>query len=269
MKKCLPIIFAALLMVSALTGCANRINSVHQNNLVQRNSSSEQNNAAAQGSETTISQPVTSITEASSPTVSPTASAAYKKLIAYKTGNYGQQSIADFNAALASTPDELTELLAAVADVSGTISHDDENYDFFDTTICFSSQELYREHMGEELTFFISLAKKSRPCSYVDEDGEAVYDFNCFVEADAAYSIDNPKLVTVAERDKALLTFREEMQIYLNGLSEAEIAGGNIKKMLIDKSAELANSLSTDNMKLSPCEIYMLEINSEGTEITK
>lgn len=103
----------------------------------------------------------------------------------------------------------------------------------------------------------------------MDEDGEAVYDFNCFVEADAAYSIDNPKLVTVAERDKALLTFREEMQIYLNGLSEAEIAGGNIKKMLIDKSAELANSLSTDNMKLSPCEIYMLEINSEGTEITK
>ena len=38
--------------------------------------------------------------------------------------------------------------------------------------------------------------------------------------------IDNPELVTVAERDKALLIFKEEMQKHLNGLSEEEIAGG-------------------------------------------
>ncbi|MDE7333613.1 MAG: hypothetical protein K2O16_15605 [Lachnospiraceae bacterium] len=151
-------------------------------------------------------------------------SAAYKKLIAYKTEGYEKQSIADFNGALASTPDELTEFLAAVADVSGTISYDDENYDFLDTTIRFSSQELYCEHMGEELTFFISLAKMSRPCNYVDEDGETVYDFTCFVESNISYSINEPKLVTVAERDKALLTFKEEMQNYLNSLSEAEEA---------------------------------------------
>lgn len=269
MKKCLPIIFVTLLMVSALTGCANRINSVHQNNLVQRNFSSEQNNAAAQGSETTISQPVTSITGDSSPTVSPTASAAYKKLIAYKTGNYGQQSIADFNAALASTPDELTAFLAAVADVINTISSSDENYDFFTTTITFSSNELYCEHMGEELTLFLPMSKQSRLCDYLDDAGEPVYEFNCFVDSNVAYSIDNPKLVSVAERDKALLTYKEEMQNYLNGLSETEITDGDVETMLIDKSAELANSLSTDNMKLSPCEIYLLEINSAGTEITK
>ena len=99
--------------------------------------------------------------------------------------------------------------------------------------------------------------------------GETVYDFFCFVEADAAYSINAPKLVTVAERDKALLTFKEEMQNYLNGLSEEEIAGGDIKKMLKTKSAELANSLSVPNMKLSPCDIYMIEIYNAGTEITK
>ena len=99
--------------------------------------------------------------------------------------------------------------------------------------------------------------------------GETVYDFFCFVEADAAYSINAPKLVTVAERDKALLTFKEEMQNYLNGLSEEEIVGGNIKKMLKIKSAELANSLSTKNMKLTSCDIYMLQIHNAGTEITK
>lgn len=257
MKKCLLIILAPLLIASALTGCAGR------------NPSPEQSNAAAQSSKSAMSQPVTPATGASSPTVSPDASAAYEKLIAYKTGGYEKQSIADFNTALASTPDELTEFLAAVAEVSGTISHDDENYDFFDTTIRFSSQEIYCEHMKEELTLSINLEKKSRPCSYADEDGETVYDFTCFVEASAAYSIDNPKLVTVAERDKALLTFKEDMQKYLNGLSEEEIAGCNIKKKLIDKSAELADRLSTENMKLSPCEIYLIEINDAGTESTR
>ena len=257
MKKCLPTIFAALLTVSVLTGCAT------QNKLVRRNSSPEQNNATAQGSETTISQPVTSKTGASNPTVSPTASAAYEKLIAYKTENYGQQNIADFNTTLAPTPDELTEFLAAIADVSSTISSDDENYEFFTTTMTFSSYELYCEHMGEEFTLFVSMSKQSGLCDYLDEAGEPVYEFNCFVESNVAYSIDNPKLVTVAERDKALLTFKEEMQNYLNGLSEEEVASGNIKTMLTDKSAELAKSLSTENMKLSPCEIYLIDINGE------
>ena len=257
MKKCLPIIFAALFMVSALTGCAGR------------NSSPEQNNAAAQSSKTNISQPVTSTTGASSPTVSPNTSAAYEKLISYKTANYGEQSIADFNTTLVPTPDELTELLAAVADVSNTISSDDENYEFFTTTITFSSHELYCEYMGEEVTFNMPISKQSRPCDYLDEDGETVYDFSCFVEANVAYSITAPKLVSVAERDKALLTFKEEMQNYLNGLSEEEIAGGDIKKMLKTKSTELANSLSTENMKLSPCDIYMIEIRNAGTEVTK
>ena len=255
MKKCLPIIFAALLMVSALTGCAGR------------NSSPEQNNATAQSSKTNISQPVTSTTGASSPTISPNTSAAYEKLIAYKTEGYGQQSIADFNTTLASTPDELTEFLAAVADVISTISSDDENYDFFTTTISFSSQELYGENMGEEFFISMPLSKLSRPCDYLDDEGGTVYDFTCFVDATAVYSIQAPKFVSVAERDKALLTFKEEMQNYLNGLSEEEIVGGDIKKMLIDKSAELANSLSTENMKLSPCDIYMIEINGGAEKV--
>ncbi|MDE5748265.1 MAG: hypothetical protein K2I21_11900, partial [Acetatifactor sp.] len=224
-----------------LTGCAS------PKSLDQQNPSSEQNNAAMQ--------------------VSPNASAAYEKLIAYKTEGYEKQSIADFNKTLASTPDELTEFLAAVADVSGTISHDDENYIFLDTTIRFSSQELYCEHMGEEFTFFIDLSKQSRLCDYLDQDGEPAYEFYCFVDSHVPYSIDDPKLVTVAERDNILLTFKEEMQNYLNGLSETEIAGDNIKKMLIDKSAELARNLSTDNMKLSPCEIYLLDIIGEAEEI--
>lgn len=256
MKKCSSIIFSALLMANALTGCAN------QNNLAWRNSLPEQSN-------TSIRQSVTSTDGALSPIVSPTALAAYKKLIAYKTENYGQQSMADFNTMLAPTPDELTEFLAAIADVGSTISSDDENYEFFTTTMTFSSHELYCENMGEEFTLFVPMSKQSRLCDYLDEAGEPVYEFNCFVESNVAYSIDNPKLVSVAERDTALLTYKEEMQNYLNELSETEITDGDIKTMLIDKSAELANSLSTENMKLSPCEIYLLDINDAGTEIIK
>ncbi len=114
--------------------------------------------------------------------------------------------------------------------------------------------------MGEEVTFFMPLSKQSSPCDYLDDEGETVYDFTCFVEANVAYSINAPKLVSVAERDKALLTFKEGMQNYLNGLSEEEIVGSDIKKMLKTKSAELADSLSTENMKLSPCDVYMIEI---------
>ncbi len=252
MKKCLPIILVTLLTVSALTGCAGR------------NSSSEQNNATVQSSEPSISQPGTSTNGASGPTVSSNASAAYEKLIAYKTEDYGQQSIADFNTTLASTPDELTAFLAAIADVISTISPDDVNYDFFTTTMSFSAEELYCEHRGEEFTFFITISKESRLCDYLDDEGNSVYEFTCIVESNVPYSINDPKLVTVAERDQAFLTFKEEMQNYLNGLSEAEIAGEDIKKMLIDKSAELANSLSTENMSLSPCEIYLLEIIGEA-----
>ena len=249
MKKCFPIIFAVLLTVGMLIGHT------------RRNFSSGQNGVVLQSNETAINRTVTPTDGALCPTVSPDASAAYKKLIAYRTKDYGQQSIADFHMALASTPDELTEFLAAEADVISNLSLDDENYDFFTTTMSFSSNELYCEHRGEEFTFYASISKQSRLCDYLDEEGDAVYGFNCFVDLQVGYSINDPKLVTVAERDNILLTFEEEMGNYLNGLSEAEIIEGNIGTMIIDKSVELANSLSTENMELSPCEIVLLSIS--------
>lgn len=248
MKKFLPIIIATLLAVSVFTGCA------------KQTSLPEKASVPAQVGELASKQTATSTSEG----VPTNTSAAYAKLIAYKTEGYGQQSVADFNTTLASNPDELTDFLAAVADVSSSISPNDENYDFFATTMTFSSHELYCEHMGEEFTLFVPMSKQSGLCDYLDEAGEPVYEFNCFVESNVAYSVDNPKLVSVAERDKVLLTYKEEMQNYLNGLSETEITDGDVKKMLIDKSAELADSLSTENMKLSPCEIYLLDINGEG-----
>lgn len=50
------------------------------------------------------------------------------------------------------------------------------------------------------------------------------------IAANVACSTNNSKLITVAESDKILLTFREEMQNYLNGLSKVEIVKKNKKQ---------------------------------------
>lgn len=259
MKKYLPIIFTTFLTINVLTGCAGQA-LLKQNNVSVQ--TGEDNDAAI--NQSAINQNATPISESGltvlSFNVSPNVSASYTKLIAYKTKNYGQQSIADFNAMLASTPDELTEFLAAEADVINFISSDDENYDFFTTTMNFSSHELYCEHMGEEVTFFAGISKRSRPCDYLDQDGDIVYEFNCFADLQVHYSINFPELLTVSERDTTLLTFEKEMQNYLDSLSEDKIKNGNIKKRLIRKANKLIKKLSTKNMQLLSCEIPLVDI---------
>lgn len=244
MKRFFAMILAVLLAVGALPGCA-----------------------ASPGGEAGETVPHPDASAASSTSAASDASAAYAKLIAYRTEGYLQQSVADFNAALAPTPDALTELLAAQADVISTISADDENYDFFTTTMDFSTNELYCQHRGEELTFFAGISKQTRPSQWLDEDGEIWYEFSCFADLCVSYSISSPERVTVAERDNMLLTFKEEMQKYLNGLSETEITDGNFRTKLMDKAAGLAGSLSSENMKLSSCEISQVEISDSGEEI--
>ena len=120
--------------------------------------------------------------------------------------------------------------------------------------------ELYCKYMGEDVTFYAGISKRSRPCNYLDQDGDIVYGFNCFADLQVYYSINFPELLTVSERDTTLLTFEKEMQNYLNGLSEDKIKNGNIKKKLIKKANKLAKSLFTKNMQLLSCEISFVEI---------
>lgn len=119
MKKYLSIILAILLVMSALTGCAGKNNPTKQDNALN----------------TTATDPETApVSESSnSPSVSNT-SAAYEKLIAYKTDNYSQQSVADFNNLLLDNNDFL-ELLEAHSDVMAAISPNDDNYDFIMLTL--------------------------------------------------------------------------------------------------------------------------------------
>lgn len=218
-------------------------------------------NAAEGVSATTATATATSVV------LTTDASSAYQKLIAHKTANYAQQSIAAFNAALASTPDELSEFLAAYAEVISTLSPDDPNHDFFTTTLDFSSDELYCGARGEPVAFYTNISKKSRPSTWPDDEGNTWYEFTCLVGLSVSYTIPSPELITVGQRDQTLLAFQAEMQDYLSGLSEEEITGGNIRKALETKAAEAVKRFSTEKMKLS-CEIGSVEISDARTVVS-
>lgn len=254
-KKHLAIISAVLVAFTAFAGCASQKCSAKQPSLPEQNTVAEQSSAsAADKSEAPANQ---TSSEAVPSGISAAYADSYELLIAHKTENYAQRSIADFNAALASMP----ELYAAMADVISGISPDDENYDFFTTTMTLSAQEVYCEHRGEEVAFSTYISKKGKPCSYLDDEGNTLYEFECSVSFQVVYSINAPKQLTVEERDNTLLTFRAEMQNYLNSLTEDQITNESVKKMLTDKAEKLMNSLSSPSMSLSSCDIYLIEIS--------
>ena len=247
MKK--TIILAAIITASILTGCAGQT------------AAPKQNSAPQETREPAKAKPTAS--EPSAPTEPKTedAAAAYKTLIAHKTENYAKQSVADFNAALVSnpgSPDPLGELLAANAKVSETLSSDDENYDFIAGTMRNSLNELYCEHMGEQVAYFTTIKKECRP--YTDPiTPEIWYYFSCFANLQLDYSVKEPERITIAERDETFLTFTKEMQNYMDSLSEGDITGGDFKDTLTKKAAEVTTRLSTEKMELS-CVDITLEI---------
>lgn len=123
--------------MSALTGCAGKNNPTKQDNALN----------------TTATDPETApVSESSnSPSVSNT-SAAYEKLIAYKTDNYSQQSVADFNNLLLDN-NVFLELLEAHSDVMAAISPNDDNYDFIMLTLNASLNEIYYEQVEKNTVF--------------------------------------------------------------------------------------------------------------------
>lgn len=242
MKRHLSIILLGILM---LTGCTGK-----------SNPSTANSHPSLQKEDVTLNTSVESN------------SSSYEKVIAYNTNNYLLGSIADFNAALVSTPDDLNEILAAHADVVKTISSDDENYDFIMETMTFSLNELFNEHMGDDFVFYGALQKLNRPNKELGSEGETTYAFTCFIDFQVSYTINSPDILTVVERDTTLLTFQTELQNYLNTLSEDEITNSNIQKVLLDKATELTENLSSDSIKLLSCEFTLIEICNDGTQIT-
>lgn len=73
----------------------------------------------------TASRPIPAQATVASANISDT-SEAYEKLVALKTEDYKQQSVADFNQSLAPNNGDISGLLDAQADVLASISPDDK-----------------------------------------------------------------------------------------------------------------------------------------------
>ena len=196
---------------------------------------------------------------------------AYEKLIAFKTEDYEQQSVADFNQSLAPDNGDISGLLDAQAEVLASISPDDENYEFIMVTLAASLDELYCEQMNDSTGLSAYLKREERPLEKLPGEesvaGEGItYQFVFYALYRLNYTFPDPAQITVAERDNALQKFKTEFQNYVDSLSEADLTSTNIKVALSEKANELENSLSTDEMKFS-CEVESVEVHNAGTEM--
>lgn len=252
MRKCFTLALTMLLALNALTGC------------------SEQKDTTNKNTTTPTVQTSTPQSDISNVASKESVSDSYAKLIAYKTEGYSQKSIADFNQSLMPEDGNLSELLDAHANVMENILPDDENYDFITLTLAASLDELYCEQMNDEVGISGYVKKQAQPIEPLPGEEnlsteEQAYKFVFNALYTIHYTIVAPEDLTVTNRDTALQTLCVELQNYVDGLSENEIESGSIRTSLTDKANELANSLSTDNIKLS-CEVSGIEIHSAGTD---
>ena len=249
MKKSIITPLAAVLCLSLLAGCNAKDSSTPPD--------SQQTNPPAQA--TVASANISDTSEA------------YEKLVALKTEDYKQQSVADFNQSLAPNNGDISGLLDAQADVLASISPDDENYEFITVTLAASLDELYCEQMNDSVGLSAYLKKEEQPLEKLPGEesvagAEITYQFVFNALYRLNYTFSDPTQITVAERDSALQKFKTEFQNYVDNLSEADLASSNIKTVLSEKADELENSLSTAKMKLS-CEVENVEVHNAGEEI--
>lgn len=195
----------------------------------------------------------------------------YKKLIAFKVTDYDKMSVDDFNKSLTPDKEDISGLLDAQAEVLANISPDDENYEFVTITLAASLEELYCEQMNDKVGFSDYLERKERPQETLPGEetiaaAETTYQFVFHSLYHLHYTISDPTSLTVAERDNILKEFRTAYQNYADNLSEEELSSSNIKTVLTEKGIELANKLSTTELRLS-CEVENIEIHNMGTEL--
>lgn len=195
MKKSIIIPLAAVLCLSLLTGCNAKDSSTPPD--------SQQTNPPAQA--TVASANISDTSEA------------YEKLVALKTEDYKQQSVADFNQSLAPNNGDISGLLDAQADVLASISPDDKNYEFITVTLAASLDELYCEQMNDSVGLSAYLKKEEQPLEKLPGEesvagAEITYQFVFNALYRLNYTFSDPTQITVAERDSALQKFKTEFQ---------------------------------------------------------
>lgn len=187
---------------------------------------------------------------------------AYDRLVSYRVKDYEKLSVADFHTMLVASEDELLRMFDANAKVAGTVSAEDDNYDFLENAMSVSLSELYCETFGEDYGIPVTLSKQARPYGEMD-DGTTACNFWFYGSLWVSYTMDKEKL-TIGERNLTLQRMKDGLQAYVDGLSE-EALFGNARELLEKEGARLAKKLSGDQMKLT-CKVQMVDMCRDGAE---
>ncbi|MCM1253395.1 MAG: hypothetical protein NC321_11290 [Clostridium sp.] len=153
--------------------------------------------------------------------------------------------------------DEADKPLSSVS--AGSIQFVVVRKDSYTTIGPFNNLETFINDVTEQCKDMKSLTQEEKELviktsAEIDENSEHSASYERLI----AYKTENYLQQTISDFNAALApTFEKKMQNYLNSLSEAEIKDGNIKTKLMGKANELMKSLSTENMKLSSCDISL------------
>lgn len=258
MKKINLVIIATILCLGVSTGCAAQENDIP--------------NTTSNGVQTSVQKSTTSSTEGISETDDAEYMAAYKKLLAYKSTNYEEITVKEFNQLLASDAN-LSELFEDYATVEGKIPEDDENYDFITVTLNASLDEVYCEMLNDEAGFECRVKRLEKTATPLNDEersileAEPIYDFQFFASCYVHYQVIDQAL-TVGERDVMLKSLRDGLQNYVDTLEEDEIINGDVKELLEKKAEELAGNLDKEKIVLD-FDVQSISVAGDGIEVDK
>lgn len=195
---------------------------------------------------------------------------AYKNLLSFKSKDYSKSTVDEFNQLLTSTGD-LSVLFEDYSTVVEKITEDDENYDFITITLNASLDEIFCKELNDETGFECCVMKRGKPTEPLNEEeqkileAEPIYDFQFYASCNIHYQITD-KTITVEERDEVLKTFRDDLQSYVDTLSEEEIENGNVKELLEKMAQKIAGNLDTKKMNMD-FDVQTVSVAGNGMEV--
>lgn len=256
MKKRTLVFLATVLCLNISTGCMAQDNNIP--------------NATSKDIHTSMQEGSTSSKRDQSQNGGTSYETAYKNLLSFKSEDYSNSTVDEFNQLLTSTGD-LSVLFEDYSTVAEKIAEDDENYDFITITMNASLDEIYCKELSDEIGFECRVMKRGNLTEPLNEEeqkilgAEPIYDFQFYASCYIHYQITD-KSLTVEKRDETLKTFRDDLQSYVDTLSEEEIANGNVKELLEKKAQDIASNLDTKKMDMD-FDVQTISVAGNGIEI--
>ncbi|MDL2237467.1 hypothetical protein LJC56_06525 [Christensenellaceae bacterium OttesenSCG-928-K19] len=187
--------------------------------------------------------------------------------------DYANMTVAAFNEAIQEICEKAdTNIFEVIANLyDGGLPHDRGLEVFMDTTLDYSSQQIFGEpvHLGNVMYMTLpgvtakELAQKKAEMDtetwdvYFDENiADIQIRGTLFYEIE--YGITDPKVLPVEQRDSRLNAVREGIEEFVLGMEEAEIEADTAWQAIETKLAQMTGEYSDDDMTVK-CRVQNLE----------